>query len=78
MSAYVVVRTQRIAPRLVLAAGRPSELTPADGGRASTVCSIEEIDVRPGVAERLADRVAAARARFAQLTFYLSSPDSWR
>jgi hypothetical protein len=78
MSASVVVRTQRIAPRLVLAAGRSSELGLADGGRASTVCSIEEIDVRPSVAERLADRLAAARARLAQLTFYLSSPDSWR
>ena len=78
MSANLVVRTQRIAPRLAVAGARRSDAKPADAGRASTLWSIEEVDVRPGIAERLADRLAAARARLAQLTFYLSSPASWR
>jgi hypothetical protein len=37
-----------------------------------------EIDPRPGLAEAASDRLAAARARWSQLTFYLFDPASWR
>ena len=37
-----------------------------------------EIDPAPGLAEAASDRLAAARARWAQLTFYLFDPASWR
>jgi hypothetical protein len=40
--------------------------------------SIVEIDPRPGLAEAAADRLAAARARWSQLTFYVFDSASWR
>jgi hypothetical protein len=74
----VVFRTQRIVARLGVAGTTASMGIPASDGQTRTLGSIEEIDGRPGLADQLGERLAAARARWAQLTFYLSSPDSWR
>jgi hypothetical protein len=79
MSGSVVVfRTQRIVAHLGVADGHEPAVRVADEGDIRTLGSIEEIDCRPGLADELAERLAAARVRWAQLTFYLSSPDSWR
>ena len=40
--------------------------------------AIEDIDGGPPTFDRIADRLAAFRARLAQLTFYVTDPESWR
>ncbi|MEA2545175.1 MAG: hypothetical protein QOI09_448 [Chloroflexota bacterium] len=81
MSADVVIfRAERIVPRMAI----PGELARARSRAASPstepteLGSIEEIDHRPGWSDALTDRLAAGRARIAQLTFYMLDPDSWR
>ena len=74
----VVFRTERIVPHLGVPAGRPRPAIAATAQDAGEVDVIEVIDRAPGIADRLAERVAAGRARWAQLTFYLLDPESWR
>lgn len=75
----VVFRTQRIVPRMAApsrlenAAVPPSNVDPL-----SVPGSIEEIDGGHGAADALVERLAAARARLGQLTFYLLDAESWR
>jgi hypothetical protein len=40
--------------------------------------AIEDIDGGPAIVDRIADRLTAFRARLAQLTFYVTDPESWR
>jgi hypothetical protein len=74
----VVFRTRRIVAHLGAAGERGTAVSSTSSGEQATFASIEEIGGRPGIAGSLAERLAAARDRWAQLTFYLSSPDSWR
>ena len=72
----VIFRTRRVVPRL----GTPSRHSGSTGAAPNreTPSAIVEIDPRPGLAEAASDRLAAARARWSQLTFYLFDPASWR
>src|SRR5438309_3497116 len=81
----VAVRTQRIKPRLRVSGRRPRP-TAGTLHAVSPSASIEELDQADAglhgfgmrVARHAADRIAAAGARWAQLTFYLFDPESWR
>jgi hypothetical protein len=76
----VIFRAERIVSRIAI----PGELARAElraaqpAAESTELGSIEEIDRRPGWSDALTDRLAAARARLAQLTFYMLDPDSWR
>ena len=74
----VVFRTQRIVARL----GTPNRRGAGSGAMPPTdrqpPSPIVEVDTQPGIADAAADRIAAARARWSQLTFYLFDPASWR
>jgi len=74
----VTFRPQRIAARV----GTPSRRAEAHGvvpaSDRQAPAAMVEIDPAPGLAEAASDRLAAARARWAQLTFYLFDPASWR
>ena len=75
----VVFRTERIVPHVAAAeqlAPRPFPRPDLEGP--TTLGSIEEIDRSCGAADALAERLAAARARLSQLTFYLLDAESWR
>jgi hypothetical protein len=74
----VVFPARRIVAHLGAAGERGAAVSSTSSGEQATFVSIEEIGGRPGMAGSLAERLAAARDRWAQLTFYLSSPDSWR
>lgn len=76
----VVFRTERIVPHVGVPGERASArwFNPATELDAAPADAIEEIDRRPGMSDRLAERLAAARARWSQLTFYLLDPASWR
>ncbi|HEX5823327.1 MAG TPA: hypothetical protein VFY18_02605 [Candidatus Limnocylindrales bacterium] len=79
MSADVVVfRSERIVPRLGAPAPDAPELVPASGPEPRLLGSIEEIDDGTGPPDALFERLAAARVRLGQLTFYLLDPESWR
>ena len=80
MSTNVVTfPARRIEPRVTrghdpdvrLAAASPPD--PIDVSAA-----IEDIVGQPTTFDRIADRMAAFRARLAQLTFYVTDPESWR
>jgi len=81
----VTVRTQRLEPRLRVSGRRPRAVE-GTLRAVSPSASIEELDQAHGglqafgqrVAQRAAERIAAAGARWAQLTFYLFDPESWR
>jgi hypothetical protein len=84
MGTDVVFRAERIVPHVGVAdrhatharaSSAPTERAP------NRLDEIEEVDQRPGapgINEGLADRLAAARARWSQLTFYLLDAESWR
>jgi hypothetical protein len=74
----VVFGTQPIVGHIRVSVRDVPAVVPANDDPARSIGTIEETDDRPGVTEQLADRFAAARARLAQLTFYLLDPDSWR
>jgi hypothetical protein len=74
----VVFPARRIVAHLGAAGGHRAAVSSTSPCEQPTPGSIEEIGGRPGLAGSLAERLAAARDRWAQLTFYLSSPDSWR
>ena len=74
----VVFRTERIVPHVGIPAGRPRLATTSTDQDSDEVDVIEEIDRTPGPFDRLAERFVAGRARWAQLTFYLLDPESWR
>jgi hypothetical protein len=84
MSGYVASARVRAVPRLVRtdhAADRSITFGPANEHRVIEVeLEVEVNDDR--TLERfvagLADRVAAFRERWSQLTFYLFDPNSWR
>jgi hypothetical protein len=79
MSGRVVVfPARRIVAHLGAAGGRGVAVSSRSPCEQPTFGTIEEIGGRPGRVSSLAERLAAARERWAQLTFYLSSPDSWR
>jgi hypothetical protein len=75
----VVFRTERIAARVATAERLVSRayLRPDLEGP-TTLGSIEEIERGHGAADALAERLAAARDRLSQLTFYLLDAESWR
>jgi hypothetical protein len=84
MGTDVVFRAERIVPHVGVADRHAMH---ARGSSAATerasdrLDEIEEIAQRPGTpgnTEGLADRLAAARARWSQLTFYLLDAESWR
>jgi hypothetical protein len=77
MSAYAATaRVDRVAPRLVI--GRPVggdvDVPWVDAEPDEAVADLAPIDDR----DPLIDRLAAARARWSQLTFYLFDAESWR
>lgn len=79
MSANVVVfRTERIVPHLGVIDGRHRPVGTAMEPEARQADAIEEIDRGTGAFDRVAERLAAGRARWSQLTFYLLDPASWR
>jgi hypothetical protein len=81
MRTDVVFRAERIVPHVGVAESRATRARASDAAteRASDRPDpIEEIDHRPGRGDGLADRLAAARARWSQLTFYLLDAESWR
>ena len=81
MGTNVVFRAERIVPHvgvvdrhatLVRTAATAAEATP------DPTDAIEEVDQRADGNDGLADRLAAVRARWSQLTFYLLDAESWR
>jgi hypothetical protein len=79
MSGYVAsARIVHAAPRLVRADG-PVERPSAVALQAPAETLIVESDPpAAGGASRIAERVAAVRERWSQLTFFLFDPNSWR
>ena len=74
----VVFRTERIQFHLDLAGGhRGAGSLAYERGSASTA-AITEIEESTGAGDALLEWLEAARARWAQLTFYLFDADSWR
>lgn len=78
MAAYAVIaRIGRVDPHLVLRDVEPARDGAPGGGTAVDVAP--RFDVEDTVPfETLGDRVARFRERWAQLTFFLFDPDSWR
>ena len=74
----VVFPARRIVAHLGAAGERGTAAGSTSPCEQAAFASIEEIGGPRGMAGALAERLAAARDRWAQLTFYLSSPDSWR
>jgi len=74
----VIFRTRRVVPRVGMPSRGPAATVAAPRTERETPSAIVEIDPRPGIAEAAAERLAAARARWSQLTFYLFDPASWR
>ena len=79
-SDVVVFRTERIVPHVGVPGGRVHQraFVRATEPNTGPTGAIEEIDFRPGLSDRLAERLSAGRARWSQLTFYLFDPASWR
>lgn len=79
MSGYVAsARIVHGAPRLARvdrAAERSDDARPATTGGALIV---ESVVPAAGPTDRLAERAAAVRERWSQLTFFLFDPNSWR
>jgi len=80
MTGYAAAaRIERASPRLIAIRGGPS---PADGDEppsesvADLVTSADDAVAAAGAP--IAERWSAARERWAQLTFYLTDPNSWR
>jgi hypothetical protein len=78
MSTNVVTfPARRIEPRVTR--GHDVRLAPASPPDLIDVsAAIEDIDGGPATFDPIADRLAAFRARLAQLTFYVTDPESWR
>ncbi len=80
MAAYVArARIERVAPRLVSTRLR-LEIEPVRGRdpEAPSVILTQPGDELPSPAPSLMERLAAARERWGQLTFYVFDADSWR
>jgi hypothetical protein len=75
---FVVFRTERIVPHLGVLDTRPEPLVAAIEQETRHAESFEEIERGTGAFDRVAERLAAGRARWSQLTFYLLDPASWR
>jgi len=81
MGTDVVFRAERIVPHVGVAerhAMRPRASAAATVRAPDELDAIVEIDRRRESSDSLADRLAAARARWSQLTFYLLDAESWR
>ena len=80
MSGYAAAaRIGRVSPRFIAADSadlRWDALEVPPGPRAVIVTSPD--DVIPPPPAPLGERLQAARERWAQLTFYLTDPNSWR
>lgn len=81
MSGYVAIaRIERVRPRLALAPTSPDfiafgRVRPAEKPRElEPSAELAETEVR----DTFVDRLAAARDRWTQLTFYLFDPNGWR
>lgn len=80
MSGYAAAaRIRRVSPRFI--AGDPADLRwdaleASAGPRAVIVTSPDDVIAPPPAP--LGERLQAARERWAQLTFYLTDPNSWR
>ncbi|MGH2478026.1 MAG: hypothetical protein ACRDIL_22495 [Candidatus Limnocylindrales bacterium] len=74
MAGYVVMtRIDRVDPQFTVHADEPSiDTDPPDAG-ASPIDVVESI-----WDDRLAERLMVMRERWAQATFFLFDPDSWR
>jgi hypothetical protein len=74
MSAYVATaRIRPVAPRLVIGRAVDSDL-----GVRTVAPDPDELVTEVDVQDPFVERVTAARERWAQLTFYLFDPESWR
>jgi len=73
-SAQIVHGAPRLA-RVDPAAERSVDARPAT---ASAALIVESVVPAAGPIDRLAERVAAVRERWSQLTSFLFDPDSWR
>ncbi len=83
MSGYVAsARIVRAAPRLVRAGGPVERPSAVALPTAAETLVVEADPPAAGwasrIAGRAAERVAAARERWSQLTFFLLDPESWR
>lgn len=74
----VIFRARRVVPRVGTPSRQPAATVAAPKAERESSSAIVEIDPRPGMAEAAAGHLAAARARWSQLTFYLFDPASWR
>lgn len=75
----VTFRAERVVPRLTRSRdGGPGSRVAAAAAPCVAWLPIEDLDPQPGLREHLVDRLTAFRNRFAQLTFYLTDPESWR
>jgi hypothetical protein len=75
----VTFRAERVVPRMTRSHdGEPGSRLGATAVPSVVWAPIEDLDPRPGLLENLVDRLAAFRIRCAQLTFYLTDPESWR
>ena len=75
MSAYVATgRIERVSPRLVFGRSGDDGWAPASADTDDAV--VDLADVGPG--DPLIDRLAAARERWSQLTFFLFDAEGWR
>jgi hypothetical protein len=74
----VVFRTERIRFHLDLAGGHPGAGGLASERGSGAPVAIAEIEDPADAGDALIERLEAARARWAQLTFYLFDADSWR
>lgn len=78
MSAYAATaRIERVSPRLVIGRAGDDDVVP----RASPAANLDEPVAELAAAvgdDPFAERLAAARERWTQLTFYLFDAQSWR
>jgi hypothetical protein len=83
MSGYVAsARIVHAAPRLVRADGHVERPGAVGLPMPAETFIVEAVPPAAGaasrIAERAAERAAAVRERWSQLTFFLFDPDSWR
>lgn len=74
MSTYAAsARIDSVAPRLVIGRGLNSDLTPRP-----IPMEPDDLVIDVDVQDPFVERVTAVRERWAQMTFYLFDPESWR
>ena len=79
MSGYLAsARIVRAAPRLARAGAARDGFAERSAAPAVETLIVEADPVVAAGSSALVDRVAAIRERWAQLTFYLLDPNSWR